>query len=231
MDSLINIRKNSVGEWEPIEIIENWVIPDSCIIQLTEIPDNGATAGTTVPEIECDEYDSYGYDVDFEYIFSADLLGPGKFFVNHDTGEITFHESDIGRTIVITYWGLGSLIKAEHINELNDRIIIGDRSPTDDDTGYPLGTIWAFNNKIWVCLRSDPSLWVEWDGTKLSRRTTHGGEDCESYIDIKSTGEIYVFVNRPVNSIDPVEGLAIRINCNGVVYLPKAVITTVEDEE
>jgi hypothetical protein len=44
------------------------------------------------------------------------------FYVKYSTGDVIFNDSQVGQTVTITYYGKGSLIKAEDLNFLYNEL-------------------------------------------------------------------------------------------------------------
>lgn len=213
MTDLINVRKDSFGEWDPYEITgESHTIPSSSpyTLSLDEVPSDGLIEGveTTPPEIS-----------GFSEVTTELALAVDTFFVNYDTGMLTFHADNAGETISVDYWGLGSLIVADHINELRDRIIVGNAEPDEEDIDYEAGTLWTYDDRVWICLKNtDPAFWMEWGGDKIFK--INEATNTESSIEFDEDCGISFYVNKPLNTPTPENYLAMQILCTGQVYIP-----------
>jgi hypothetical protein len=129
---LQNIRKSIDGIWNQLYKTETRTIPgsaDNYIIELIEVPDDGSvnqkpvinnfTETTTYPP------------------------NSGEYYVNYHTGYIAFNNTDTGTTIDINYYCKGSLVEAQDINYLYDKIVelerlytISPTPPSSTNIGY-----------------------------------------------------------------------------------------------
>ena len=140
-------------------------------------------------------------------VYTDTEVAENMYFVNYDTGEVTFHSDNAGEDISVDYYGLGSLIVADHINELRDRLVAGLAEPEDTDIGYEVGSVWTYDQRVWVCVKStSPAIWMEWGGTKLYRRDNEAGT--ETSIEINEDCGITVYINKPINTLTPEIGRA-----------------------
>jgi hypothetical protein len=116
MEHLVNLRQSIDKQWEQIEITQSLVIPASRVLKIREVPDDGSV--NTKPVIPG--------------LTETAVYPPltGQFFVNYCTGYVEFNTAQIGDTVVITYWGKGSLVEADDINYLDNKHIINVTSPT-----------------------------------------------------------------------------------------------------
>lgn len=126
---LINIRKDVVSRWHMKHIVDEEItVPEYAneygyyTAFLTEVPDTGTKTNevtTTAPVISgLVEYRNSPIDEKTRRL----NITPVQFFVNYQTGEILFHPNQAGNKFRVSYWGRGSLIEADDINELHGRI-------------------------------------------------------------------------------------------------------------
>ena len=90
--------------------------PNGPFVNLRELPiQQQATAptGVTVEGLS----GSLGYHAG-PFIETLTSPGAGQFQVNYTNGTVNFNAADAGTTVLITYKGLGSEIRAEHINNI-----------------------------------------------------------------------------------------------------------------
>jgi len=126
---LANIRKDVVNEWhlnhiraEKIEVPSEPNEYGYFTVSLTEIPDNGTNTSitTSAPKITgMTEFRGEPINRNTKRVNFA----INQFFVNYQTGEIMFHQSQAGKTLFVDYFAKGSLVEAEDINYLHDRIL------------------------------------------------------------------------------------------------------------
>jgi len=91
------------------------------VLSLIEVPDSGSLPNvTTAPKIT--GYSEYRGD---PYNFETNRLNlqANQFWVNYQTGQLLFHPANAEEEVWIDYWGRGSLIEADDINDLNNRIV------------------------------------------------------------------------------------------------------------
>ena len=129
---LQNIRKTIDDQWDQQQITETKTIPgsaDNYIIELIEVPDDGTV--NQKPIIQ-------GYTETASYPPPS-----GQYYINYNKGHIGFNENDAGNVVSIEYYAKGSLIEADDINDLNDRIVslnqlytISDTPPSSTIQGY-----------------------------------------------------------------------------------------------
>lgn len=128
---LINVRKDVTNSWHMNhytgETAEELTIPTAqnkngyYTVFLTERPDNGSIPSVTSRPI-IDGYTEYtaGTPINKDLTLK---LSDYEYYVNYDTGEILFNKNAAGDIIKVDYWGRGSVVEAEDINVLYDRII------------------------------------------------------------------------------------------------------------
>lgn len=128
---LVNVRKDVTNKWHMYHYtgdeMEQIQVPFSSNVYgyytawLTEVPDPGTDSiSTTAPKISgLTEYRGNPINPNTQRI----ILGPTQFYVNYQTGQMLFHPSQAGNVFKVDYWGRGSLIEAEDINNLHERII------------------------------------------------------------------------------------------------------------
>lgn len=129
---LINVRKDAAGYWhlkhytndtaEEIEIPSTSDSDGMYTVFLTEVPDAGSTTDliTTTPPTISGLVEFRGQPIDSKT--KRLLMSPSQFYVNYQTGEILFHPYQAGNKFRVDYWGKGSLIEADDINYLHNRI-------------------------------------------------------------------------------------------------------------
>ena len=102
---VVDTRRNVNGSWNLALLTESITVPSSSpyVTQLDEIPDNGVIE--TPPVI-------VGLDISQVYPPSN-----GTYYVNYATGELEFNSAQSGNTYIMTYWGMGTLVQAYHINK------------------------------------------------------------------------------------------------------------------
>ena len=188
---LVNQRRNHIGTWEPVLVAETHVVPSISpyTIQLKERPSNGVDVpGTTAPTIT-------------GLVETTNTtVASGKFFVNYQTGDVTFNSNKAGQTVSVNYYKTGHIVMAEDANLLWYRLVHENSAPTDSDYDYELGTIWVDESgtdpaklpyylvsnedstAVWVPLLS--SIWgkngyyIEVDGAAVSGNVVlFGNED------------------------------------------------------
>lgn len=129
---LINVRKDVTNMWHMThftgETSELITVPKYSneygyfTTFLLEIPDPGSATQqytTTPPKINgLTEFRGTPIDEKTRRI----KLLPTQFFVNYQTGELLFHPNVAGYQFKVDYWGRGSLVEAEDINYLANRI-------------------------------------------------------------------------------------------------------------
>jgi len=103
----LNFIKRYPSRITPVAKNEYRVIPSSSpyAIRLEEIPDK-------IREFSID-----GFTVDTE-----NPPAPNKYFVDLDLGVVWFNSYNSGSNVIIHYWGTGSIVAAEDINDLQDGV-------------------------------------------------------------------------------------------------------------
>lgn len=125
---LINLRRDVLGVFHPYhytgarkEKIEVPTLPDEYgyySVSLSEMPSYGARDDSLGPKID-------GFtEVRNRPIDASGLLSLGvtEFFVNYSTGTLLFNQAQAGNTLEVDYWGQGSLMEVEDINNLDERL-------------------------------------------------------------------------------------------------------------
>ncbi len=97
------------------EFLSTYTIPASGVVSLREQPKQlSATipTGTTVVEVPGGP-------------FVEVLSGPaaGQFQVNYSNGNVTFNVADAGKDVLVSYTALGSVVKAEHVNNISTPLV------------------------------------------------------------------------------------------------------------
>ncbi len=118
---LHNVRKDVLNNWhfkqlsEDITVSEN---PDQYgfyTASLVEIPAPSSTSPVVIRGLS--EYRKVPVDIK-----TGELTLPAdSFYVNYNTGEILFHSSKAGNTYTAQYYGKGSLVEADDLNDVNER--------------------------------------------------------------------------------------------------------------
>ncbi len=123
-----NIRKSIDDVWNQLNSTETRIVPSTApyIIELYEIPDDGSV--NNKPTIT-------GLSETISYPPSS-----GEFYINYNTGHISFHADESNTSIDINYWKKGTLVEAEEINYLYNRINTLDSMYTVDSVA-PSGNI------------------------------------------------------------------------------------------
>lgn len=135
---LVNTRKDVINNWHMFhyteETAEEFIIPQQpnengyYTIFLKERPDNGSIPNiTSKPVINGYVEYLYGKPVDKDKKL---LLKSNQYFINYETGEIMFHPDAAGNSVIVDYWGRGSVIEAEDINALYSEITKAQESVT-----------------------------------------------------------------------------------------------------
>ena len=115
---LVNLRKDVVSEWHLDHKQEQITVPSNpneygyYTVFLSEIPDNGTNTNITTssPKISgLTEYRGEPINQKTKRI----VFSQNQFYVNYQTGEILFHQSQSGNTFTIDYFAKGSLIEAQ----------------------------------------------------------------------------------------------------------------------
>ena len=129
---LQNIRRTIDDQWEQQQLSETRTIPGAAgnfIIELIEVPDDGTV--NSKPVIT-------GYIESNTYPPVA-----GSYYVNYNNGHIGFSADDAGNIVTIDYYAKGSLVEAEDINHLNNKIgdldnqyTISNVAPSSSNAGY-----------------------------------------------------------------------------------------------
>ena len=127
---LENIRKTAVGKWkmhhftgaksERIDIPATADADGYYSVTLIEVPDAGTATGTTTPP-KIDGFTEFRGEP-FDPNTNLPNFKQNQFWVNYQTGALLFHQFNAGVTIYCDYWGRGSLVEAEDVNDLNERL-------------------------------------------------------------------------------------------------------------
>ncbi len=123
---LVNIRKDVTNKWH-LHHIESEIlaIPDSpdeygfYTVSFAEIPDNGSSQGASAPRIA--GFTEYKGDPVNSKTGRLNLSN-GQFYVNYSTGQALFHPSMAGVNVSADYYSKGSLVEAEEVNWLYEKI-------------------------------------------------------------------------------------------------------------
>lgn len=129
---LVNVRKDVTSRWHMIHYTEDTAeeitVPSYSneygyyTTWLKEVPDSGSstTLSTTPPKISgLTEFRGTPVDPNTKRLNLTAI----QFYVNYQTGEILFHPSQAGLTYRVDYWGKGSLIEADDINNIEERVV------------------------------------------------------------------------------------------------------------
>lgn len=124
---MTNVRKGIDGTWQLAYLEESFVVPSSppYVYYLDEVPDDGTLVAP--PAIE-------GLMLSSAYPPQA-----GWFWCNYRQGLLVFNEAQAGYSLTVAYYGKGSLVEAEEINylaeRLGGRIYFSDVVPPRDEVG------------------------------------------------------------------------------------------------
>ena len=115
-DQLYNFRRNPDKTQNLLhESGEEHVIPSSSpyVIRLIEVPDNGSIQSRPIIVDFTERYD-----------VNNSFLAPiqNTFQVNYNTGDIVFNSANADETVLIDYWKKGTLINADHFNNIADHL-------------------------------------------------------------------------------------------------------------
>ena len=117
---LHNVRKDILNNWHLEHISEDITVPEEAdeygffTISLTEIPDSSSGVKISgLTEFRSSPYDSKSK----KYV-----LPSNSFWVNYFNGTILFHRSQAGNSFVVEYDGKGSLVEADDVNDLDERV-------------------------------------------------------------------------------------------------------------
>ena len=117
--SLVTLFDQHIGTptaYPAVGFPSQYLVPASGIVYLEEQP---LQLRTTLPTgVSCTETAGPNVGPLAEVL---SVPGPGQFFVNYFNGSVQF--GDPGATVVITYQGVGSVVLAETINNMNTYII------------------------------------------------------------------------------------------------------------
>lgn len=91
----------------PVSQVEEHVIPTDPTVYLVEAPEPGSVGVTG--------------SITFTEVDYSPTTG-GEFYVNYNTGQILFYTGDSGKTVTVSYLGLGSGLRAHDFNEIYDSI-------------------------------------------------------------------------------------------------------------
>jgi hypothetical protein len=94
--------------------LSTYLIPSSAVVSLREVPKQ---LSVTVPTGVLVTQVPGGL---FQEVFSSPQSG--QFVVSYAKGTITFHTSDIGKTVLVSYTAMGSLVESRDINKITSTI-------------------------------------------------------------------------------------------------------------
>lgn len=119
---LHNVRKDILNNWHLKHLTEEIQVPEEAdeygffTVSLTEIPES--SSGSSIKIEGLTEFRSSPYDSkNKKYV-----LPQNQFWVNYFNGSIMFHRNQAGNTFVVQYDGKGSLVEADDVNDLNERV-------------------------------------------------------------------------------------------------------------
>ena len=121
---LHNVRKDIINKWHLAQLTEAVTVPSQAdpesgfyTVSLTEIPDSSSNNPVTISGLT--EYRGNPYDEKTKKV----VIAANQFYVNYGTGEILFNSAQAGAQHTVKYWGKGSLVEADDVNDLNDRVV------------------------------------------------------------------------------------------------------------
>lgn len=119
-----NVRKNITGVLQPVKVVETITVPGSAPYEsrLKEVPTNDSSYPLTV---------GGGLTKTSSYPPSS-----GEVYINYLSGELAFHSSQNGQSFLFTYYGKGTLIRADHINTLYNTKIEASGIPESGDIAF-----------------------------------------------------------------------------------------------
>lgn len=97
------------------EFLSTYTIPSSNVVALRESPKQQqltVPTGTTVVQVPGGP---------FVEVLSTPAAG--QFSVNYTNGTVTFNAADIGKDVLVTYTALGSVVRAQHINNISTPLV------------------------------------------------------------------------------------------------------------
>ncbi len=97
------------------EFLSTYTIPSSNVVSLREQPKQlqvSIPTGTTVVQVPGGPF--------IEVLSSP---AAGQFLVNYSNGNVTFNSTDVGKDVLISYTALGSVVKAEHVNNISSPFV------------------------------------------------------------------------------------------------------------
>ena len=118
-----NVRKDILNNWHFAELTEEILVPSQpdengfYTISLAEIPDSSSLRPVLIPGLS--EYRGNPYNDKTKKI----TIATNQFYVNYSTGGILFHSAQAGALHTVSYWGKGSLVEAEDVNDLDERVV------------------------------------------------------------------------------------------------------------
>lgn len=118
-----NVRKDILNNWHFAELTEEILVPSQpdehgfYTVSLIEIPDSSSLRPVLIPGLS--EYRGNPYNDKTKKI----TIATNQFYVNYSTGEILFHSAQAGALHTVSYWGKGSLVEAEDVNDLDERVV------------------------------------------------------------------------------------------------------------
>ena len=119
---LHNVRKDILNNWHLEHITEEIQVPEEAdeygffSISLIEIPESSAETPIKIDGLT--EFRSSPYDSKSKKY----VLPPNQFWVNYFTGQILFHRNQAGNSFTVDYYGKGSLVEADDVNDLDERV-------------------------------------------------------------------------------------------------------------
>ena len=97
------------------EEYSTYTIPSSKVVSLRELPkkqQNSVPTGVSVTQIPGGPF-----------LESLSTPSSSQFQVNYVNGTVTFNVADVGKDVLISYTALGSLVKAEHVNNISRPLV------------------------------------------------------------------------------------------------------------
>lgn len=147
-----NIRKTIDDTWQQLFTTETRIVPSASpyIVELYEVPDDGSVNDKPIINTLTETT---------TYPPSA-----GQFYVNYNNGHIAFNQNEAGNSYDIKYWKKGTLVEAEEINYLYNKLNAIDAMYTVGSTA-PSGNIpgsqwYNTNNNILYTYDDSRSKWL-----------------------------------------------------------------------
>ena len=120
------------------------------------------------------------------------IPGVGQFYVNYANGTVSFNAADATTTVLISYTGRGSIVRAEHINNIIYPLVpfynnlIG---VTSDGSNFSFGTVTITGNlTLNGVINETPSGILEVDNPILLLDRVHTGSPINIGIEIARSG-------------------------------------------